>query len=170
MVRLTRWARRAVPARPNRQEDAVHMKSTWRWGLEAFLVIVIVALVLLPGLACADEEGRMPLAHLRLDSKGLDNSGPVHIEATQSKSGLTDLRVSAFGKIQIATPAELAALDGRIINSIGITYSRGYTAGGGRNIYVLLCQGFSSGIRVVAVVTITELKGIRISAVRHSEP
>lgn len=145
------------------------MKSTWRWGLEAFFAIIIVNSILLPGSACADEEGRMPLAHLQLDSKGLDNSGPVHIEATQSERGLTGLRVSAFGKIQIATPAELSALDGKIINSIGITYSRGYTTGGGRNIYVLLCQGFSSGIRVVAVVTITELKGIRISTAGHSE-
>jgi hypothetical protein len=147
------------------------MKSTWRWRLQAFFtVIMVVNSVLLPGSARADEEGGMPLAHLQLDSKGLDNSGPVHVEATQSKNGLTDLRVSAFGKSQIATPAELAALDGKIINSIGITYSRGYATSGGRNIYLLLCQGFSSGIRVVAVVTITELNGIRISAVRHSEP
>lgn len=111
----------------------------------------------------------MPLAHLQLDSNGVDNSGPVHIEATQTKAGLTDLRVSAFGKTQIATPAELAALDGKIINSIGITYSRGYTSSGGRNLYLLLCQGFSSGIRVVAVVTVTEIKGIRIDAGTHTE-
>ena len=146
------------------------MKPRGRCVPAGFLVILIANSVVLPGSACADEEGRMPLAHLQLDSKGLDNSGPVHVEATQSESGLTDLRVSAFGKIQIATPAELSALSGKIVNSIGITYSRGYTTGGGRNIYLLLCQGFSSGVRVIAVVTITERKGIRISAMRHSDP
>jgi len=30
----------------------------------------------------ADEEGGMPLAHIQFDSAGLDNSGPVHVEAT----------------------------------------------------------------------------------------
>ena len=112
----------------------------------------------------------MPLSHLQLDSKGLDNSGPVHVEATQSANGMTDLRISAFGKTQVATAAQLASLAGKRINSIGITDSRGYASLGGRNVYLLLCQGFSSGVQVVAVVTITETAGIRITAGKDAEP
>lgn len=146
------------------------MKPTWRWGLGALLAIVIIKTGLLPSYAVADQEGRMPLSHVQLDSIGLDNSGPVHVEATQSENGLTDLRVTAFGKTQVATPAQLASLGGKIANSIGITYSRGYANVGGRSVYLLLCQGFSSGVRVIAVVTITETKGIRITAGKNSEP
>lgn len=146
------------------------MKPSWRWGLGALLATMIVRTALLPGYAYADEEGRMPLTHLQFDSRGLDNSGPVRVEATQSDGGLTDLKVSAFGKTQVATHTQLSALDGKIINSIGITYSRGYANGGGRNIYLLLCQGFSSGVQVVAVVTVTETKGIRITPRQSAEP
>lgn len=63
------------------------MRSTWRWGLRAFLVIIIIRTGLLPGFACADEEGRMPLTHLQLDSKGLDNSGPVQLKQRNLGAG-----------------------------------------------------------------------------------
>jgi hypothetical protein len=117
---------------------------------------------LFPGDAQADQEGRMPLTHLQLDSTGLDNSGPVHVEATQSEHGISELKVAAFGKTQVATPAQLAALGGQIINSIGLTYSRGYATTGGRTVYLLLCQGFSTGSQIIAVVDVTEAAGIRI--------
>ena len=117
---------------------------------------------LFPDDALADMEGQMPLTHLQLDSTGLANSGPVHVEATQSEQGMSELKVSAFGKTQVVTPTQLATLRGQIINSIGLTYSRGYTDTGGRTVYLLLCQGFSTGIHVIAVVNVTEAAGIRI--------
>lgn len=110
----------------------------------------------------ADVEGRVTLTKIDVSSTGLDNSGPVHVEASQSVHGLTELTVSAFGKIQSLRPAQLSSLTGRTFNSIGLSYSRGYPETGGRSVYLLLCQGFSSGVRVVAVVTVTESGGIRV--------
>jgi hypothetical protein len=133
-------------------------------GRYLFLILLtsITAIALFPCDARADEEGRMPLSHLQLDSKGLDNSGPVHVEATQSERGIGNLSVSAFGRNQALTPAQLASLSGKTFNSIALTYSRGYPNTGGRNVFLLLCQGFSSGVKVIAVVTVTENGGIRI--------
>lgn len=125
--------------------------------------ICITAFGLFPRDACADQEGRMPLTQVRLDSKGLDNSGPVHIETTQSARGMVELTVSAFGKLYALKPAELATLSGVSFNSIGLTYSQGYPNTEGRNVFVLLCQAFSSGAKVVAVVTVTETGGIRVT-------
>ena len=140
------------------------MKPGLQWLLGVLLVITIIEISVLPGDARADEEGRMPLTHLQFDSKGLDNSGPVHAEVVQSDRGITDLKVSAFGKTQSLTPAQLTEISGVSFNSIGLTYSRGYADTGGRNVVLLLCQAFSSGVKIVGTVTITETGGIRASA------
>jgi hypothetical protein len=104
----------------------------------------------------------MPLARIQFDSAGLDNSGPVHVEATQSEHGITKLSVSAFGKLYTLMPAQLTAISDRTFNSIGLTYSRGYPNTGGRNVFLLLCQGFSSGVKIFAVVTVAEKGDIRV--------
>ena len=112
--------------------------------------------------ARADEEGRVTLTHIQFDSQGLDNSGPIHVEAAQSDQGVTQLSVSAFGKTQVLNAAKMAEIGRNSFNDIGLTYSRGYPESGGRNVVLLLCQGFSSGVKVVVVVTVTETHGIRV--------
>ncbi len=123
-----------------------------------------------PRVAHADVEGRMTLMKSELDSAGLDNSGPVHVEAGQSDQGITELRVSAFGKLQTLTSSQLAALAGRTFNSIGLSYSRGYPDAGGRSIYLLLCQGFSPGVKVVAVITVRERGPVRVDDTHTAGP
>jgi len=143
------------------------MNPTWK----LLLIIVSVcftAFTLFPCDARADEEGQMPLTRMQFDSAGLDNSGPVHVEATQSEHGMTQLSVSAFGKVYTLLPAQLAAFGDHTFNSIGLTYSRGYPNTGGRNVFLLLCQGFSSGIKVFSVVTIAEKGGIRVDIEKTS--
>jgi hypothetical protein len=133
----------------------------------SFLMLsALIALATVPRYAQADVEGRMPLATLSLDSAGLDNSGPVRVEANQSDRGITQLRVSAFGQLQTLGPTQLSTLSGRTFNSIGLSYSRGYSNTGGRSVYVLLCQGFSTGVKVVAFVTVTEHGGVRVHDAR----
>jgi hypothetical protein len=118
----------------------------------------------------ADMEGRMTLSKIQLDSAGLDTSGPVHVEANQSDHGITQLKVSAFGKVQTLTPSQLASLGGHTVNTIGLSYSRGYPNVGGRSVYLLLCQGFSSAVKVVAVITVTEQGGVRVDDVSKGGP
>lgn len=112
--------------------------------------------------ARADVEGRLPLARIQLDSPGLDDSGPVHIGLSQDENGIAELRVTAFGKIRTVTNAQLDTIGNSVFNVIGVSYSRGYTNAGGRNVYVLLYQAFSSGVQVSAVVTVPERGDVRV--------
>ena len=134
-----------------------------------FLVFA-VAIVSCGGYPCpvrADVEGRMPPSHIQFESGGVDNSGPVHVELNQTAAGLSEIRVTAFGSLHILPAAQLAGLQGRHFNALGVTYSRGYSIAGGRSVYILLCEAFSSGANVAAVVTLTEKGGVRV---RVSEP
>lgn len=134
--------------------------------LPVLLILFLIALgVTFPRDVRADVEGRMTLSRIELDSAGLDNSGPVHVEASQSDKGTSQITISAFGKLQTLTPSQLALLGGRTFNSIGLSYSRGYSNTGGRSVYLLLCQSFSSGAKVVAVITATEQGGVRVDNV-----
>lgn len=140
------------------------MHSTKWFSLIA--VAVLISCVGFPSFAKADVEGRMPFAHVQYDSAGLDNSGPVSVEVFQDKKGIYELKVSAFGTLHTVTKAKLAAISGYTFNAVGISYSRGYPNTGGRSVYVLLYQVFSSGAEAVALVTITEHGGVRVK-VKH---
>ena len=137
-----------------------------RKNLILILVSSVVLTVPISREVRADEEGMVMLTKIEAASTGLDNSGPVHVEASQSAHGLTQLTVSAFGKLQSLSLAQLSSLAGQTFNSIGLSYSRGYPETGGRSVYVLLCQGFSSGIRVFEVVTVTESGCVRVNEAR----
>jgi hypothetical protein len=146
----------------NNTEEIMH-------SLRHFVVICVVMIgsyVGFPNSADADEEGRLPLAHMYFNSAGLDNSGPINIDALQDSSGISELKVSAFGKLNTVTKAQLAVIGGRAFNAMGASYSRGYAITGGRSVYVLLCQGFSSGMEVAAVVTVTERGDVRVKAIQ----
>jgi hypothetical protein len=114
------------------------------------------------GDARADVEMRLPLSRIELDSLGLDTSGPVHVEASQSDKGVLEIKILAFGKLQTLAPSQLARLEGLTFNSVGLSYSRGYKNMGGSGVYLLLCQGFSGGNRVVAVITVNEQGGVTV--------
>jgi len=126
------------------------------------LLFLISANVLLSFNAYADQEGRVPITHLQFDANGLEGSGAIHIEGEQSDQGIGALRVSAFGKVRALTPAQLDALRGETFNSIGLTYSQGDPSVGGRRVMLLLCQAFSSGSKIVAVITVLEAGEIRV--------
>jgi hypothetical protein len=112
---------------------------------------------------------RLPLSRIQLDSPGLDTSGPVHVEGSQSDKGVLEIKVLAFGKLQSLAPSQLARLDGLTFNSIGLSYSRGYKNMGGSSVYLLLCQGFSGGNSVVAVITVNEQRGVSVDKVNTTK-
>ncbi|MGH8307179.1 MAG: hypothetical protein ACRER0_02815 [Gammaproteobacteria bacterium] len=134
-----------------------------------FSVMVVAVLISCVGFtssAKADVEGRMPFAHIQYNSTGLDNSGPVNVEVFQNSNGIYELKVSAFGTLHTVTKAQLEAISGHMFNLVGISYSRGYPKTGGRSVYVLIYQGFSSGAEVAAIVTVTEHGGVRVRGIR----
>jgi hypothetical protein len=139
------------------------MKAKRHW-LRSFgaLLFLISANVLFSFNAYADQEGRVPITHLQFDANGLEGSGTIHVEGEQSDQGIGELRVSAFGRVRALTPAQLGTLRGETFNGIGLTYSQGDPSVGGRRVMLLLCQAFSSGSRIVAVITILEKGEIRV--------
>ena len=134
----------------------------------SLVLAIIISCVAFSMPAVADEEGRMPLSRIQFDSAGLDNSGPVHVEVTQSAQGVTEMNVSAFGSLHKLPSDQLSTVKGLIFNTVGVTYSRGYAIVGGRSVYILLCQGFSSGASVLAIVTVKEKGASRIKRVTSS--
>lgn len=139
--------------------------------VQRFYLIVGVALILFmgfPNVARADMEGRMPFAHVQYNSAGLDNSGAVRVDVFQDKKGIYELKVFAFGTLHTVTKAQLGVINGNVFNAVGVSYSRGYPNVGGRTVYVLLYQVFSSGAEAVAMVVIREHGNAQIVAVKST--
>ena len=63
-----------------------------------FFTGVVLMTFLLARPANASKEGGLSLYSVILDSPGVDESGPVHVEMKRSDEGIEKLIVSAFGK------------------------------------------------------------------------
>jgi len=124
--------------------------------MKNFWLILILALVTLPSGVIASQEGLLSLNAFALESPGIGQSGPVKIAGAQSASGITLLRIEAFGKTFNIGPDQLQQLRGFNANGVQITYERGYVDLGGRTIYVIFSRGFTSGVVLQRYVSVTE--------------
>jgi hypothetical protein len=149
--------------------NAKYLEGVVVSSIYRLFLVVLTLCVCFTNYAKADEEGRLPLSNIRFDSGGLDNSGPIRVEVIQDSNGIVELKVSAFGRIRRVATTELTAITGRVFNLVGASYSRGYPNTGGRSIYVLLYQGFSSGAEASAVVTILESGDVRVRTIARSD-
>jgi hypothetical protein len=118
----------------------------------------------------ADVESRMPLSQMTMDSPGLNESGPVHVELIQSNEGITKLEITAFGKTRSLSASQLALLGKQQFNGAVLSESPGYGGRFGHGIYLILSQGYSSGISVVAKITVYEREdAIRVNIGKPSQ-
>lgn len=140
------------------------MRSQW---ICLITVVVFVLCAGLPSTALADMEVRVPFMHLHYESMGIDNSGPIKADVLQDKNGIFGLKVFAFGSIYAITKSQLETINGYKFNAVGVSYSRGYPNVGGRTIYVLLYQIFSTGSQMAAMVVIRERGAPKIIIVRQ---
>jgi len=129
-------------------------------------VIVLVSCMAFPTAAMADMEGRMPFAHIQYDSTGIDNSGPIKIDVFQDKDGVHDLKIFSFGALHTMTKDQLRVINGYMFNAVGASYSMGYPNIGGKTVYVLLYQVFSSGAQAVAMVVIRQHADAKVIIVK----
>ncbi len=132
------------------------MCCSWR-----FLVILLSAALLLPLIlappANASKEGGLSLYSVILDSPGTDKSGPVHVEMQRSDEGIGKLIVSAFGRNETAPSQLLQSIkEKRWLNGVQLSWEQGYDLTGGRKVYVMLTEGGSWGVVVVAVIRFSE--------------
>ena len=107
--------------------------------------------------AYASKEGGLSLYTVKLDSPGMHDSGPVHVEMKRSDEGIESLRVFAFGKTETAPSALLASIkQKRWLNGVQLSWERGYPEMGGKTIYLSLTEGGTAGVVVVAVIGFSE--------------
>jgi hypothetical protein len=119
--------------------------------------VFLVGVVLLPFVSAqpaqASKEGGLSLFSVKLDSPGMDESGPVHVEMKRSDEGIKQLIVSAFGRTGAAPSQLLESIkEKRWLNGIQLSWEKGYRLTGGRTVYVSLTEGGSWGGVVVAVI------------------
>jgi hypothetical protein len=112
------------------------MKGLW--------LSLILIFGMLAGGVSASQEGLLVLKAFALDSPGIGDSGPVKVSGAQSDRGITLLRIEAFGKTFNVGHDQLRQLRGFNANGVQITYLGGYVELGGRTIYVIFHQGFTS--------------------------
>jgi hypothetical protein len=112
---------------------------------------VLLALILAPP-ASATKEGPLPLYSVILDSPGMGDSGPVHVEMRRSDKGIEKLIISAFGRSETAPTQLLRSIKmNALINGVQLSWVRGFGKGKG-NLNVVLIEGVSMGALVVAEI------------------
>lgn len=129
----------------------------------SFLPSAVLVSLLLIQPASADKEGGLSLYRIMLDSPGMDDSGPVHVDIKRSDEGIEKLAISAFGRNGTA-PSQLLQLikEKKWLNGLQLSWSKGYRLMGGRTVYISLTEGGSWGVVVVAVIGFSENGSFRL--------
>ena len=109
-------------------------------------IVTALCLALATPIVIASQEGVLILSEFSISSQGIGSSGPVHVSGSQSPSGISQLKVSAFDRELVAPDAIIKELHGFFANGILLSYEHGYTSVGGRTVYLSFFKGFTSGI------------------------
>ena len=127
-------------------------------------LVLTIAVLVVAHVACASQEGPLPISRFRLESDGIGQSGAIVVEGKQNdKAQIVELKVRAFGKEYVISPEKLRVLAGLGANGIRISYETGYEELGGRTVYIQLQLGFTSHTAETALITITETGKIEVS-------
>lgn len=113
--------------------------------------------------ASASQEGILALDKILFESAGIGESGPVKVSGSQASTGITALKVDAFGKSVQLSATQLKALDGGQYNAIQLSYEGGYKELGGRTIYIKLSKAFTSGEVASVFVVVTEDGKVKVA-------
>ena len=129
-----------------------------------FLAVLFFALA--APCVSASREGILPLSEFSISSQGIGSSGPVKVSGTQTSSGISQLKVEAFGRAFVAPADTVKGLQGFFVNGMLLSYVHGYTETGGRTVYLSFFKGFTSGLTETKRVYLSEsgefklLKGV----------
>jgi hypothetical protein len=126
------------------------------------LVFIFPSLALLSAVAVASEEGVLQLGEFQIQSRGVEQSGPVVITGKQSETEIVALSVQVFGRTINLTKSQLLQLKGQYVNGLQLTYEAGYREVGGRTVYLILSSGFTTGIVTTQLIEINEQGSVKI--------
>jgi hypothetical protein len=121
-----------------------------------------LAALLGASLALASQEGVLTFGSFRIESPGIGNSGAVIVTGRQGAKGVEGVHIEAFGKRFDLSRDQLQALQGAMLNGLQLSYEEGYKELGGRTLYLVFSQGFTSGVVLQRVVTVTEDGAVKV--------
>lgn len=109
-------------------------------------IVAALCLALAAPIVSASQEGVLVLSEFAISSQGIGSSGPIKVSGSQTSSGISQLKVSAFDREFVAPGTVIKELQGFFANGILLSYEHGYTVVGGRTVYLSFFKGFTSGI------------------------
>ena len=99
----------------------------------------------------------MPLSEFRIQSSGIGDSGAVIVEGLKDSSGIyKSLLIKAFGKTMAVEGALLKQIPLKHQNGVYLSYEEGDKKLGGRTIYITFLFGFTSGVKEIFIIAVTE--------------
>lgn len=132
------------------------------------LILAFVGVIGLAATVQASKEGILALSSFSLESTGIGASGPVEVSGKQDTKGIVTIRVKAFGKEYAPSEKQLAALRNLPANGIQLSYEAGYRELGGRTIYLLFTNGFTSGVVQSQLLAINETGEVKVAEGRDN--
>jgi hypothetical protein len=126
--------------------------------------LIVAGWLLAAGSLPAEEsmEGSLLLNKFRFESSGTGKTGSVVVSGTQTKKGVSSLRIEAFGHTFVLTAAQLQKLQGVIANSMRLSFWTEYPEYGGWRIHLWLGLSFASGTKHGRVIVVNEHGDIQI--------
>ena len=106
--------------------------------------------------ASASKEGVLLWSEFVVTSQGIGSSGPVRVSGKQTSSGITQLKIEAFGREFVAPDTALIELRGFFANGMLLSYEHGYTKLRGRTVYLSFMKGFTSGVTETMRLSVSE--------------
>lgn len=133
-------------------------------------VIAVAGVLLVPTSTWASREGILAIGEVRIASPGIGESGPIVVTATGDSKGFSALEVQAFGHAARLTEAQLAQLQGQLVNGVQLSYEAGYKESGGRTVYIVLSKGFTSGTQESQQVSVNEEGVVKVEPPTRRPP
>nr|BDD43614.1 hypothetical protein 8 [Gammaproteobacteria bacterium] len=124
--------------------------------------IWILFLVILPNFAGASKEGMLPLTSFKIESVGLDSSGPVVIFGKSNNYKIIQLTVEAFGENFQVSQEIISELGEMYTNGISISFESGYKVAGGRAIYVTFSKSYVASEKQRITLIIQENGNLKV--------
>jgi hypothetical protein len=117
----------------------------------------------------ASQEGTLPWTAFTIQTSDQDNwTNGVTITGTQSTTGVTSLKVTAFKRDFILTTAQIKQLRGFSANGLLVSFETGWKEFGGRTLYLTFQVGFGAGVQETLVIRLNEQGEVKIEKKKTS--
>lgn len=126
------------------------------------LIVTIIAVLYL-SVAYASQEGLLPFSEFQIKSNGIGNSGSIIVNGRKNNEGeFISLSVIAFGQTISIPQSIMSKISSINQNGIQLTYEHGYEELCGKTIYLQFQVGFTSGMRQILIIAVSEDGNIKV--------